>query len=202
VTRVFLISPVRLDGVRGHQLRHGGGALAKRLRTREGVPVAEAFAYVSGLYFRGKLSYARTFARPPAGSRWLADGALVITANRGLVPADSHLTLAQLEAFVETAIDADEPGFTRPLLRDAARLAEGIGETGEVVLLGSVATAKYVAPLVEVLGSRLVYPASLKGLGDMSRGALLLRAARSRAELEYAPADEIPALVRRRARRP
>src|SRR5258705_137811 len=56
-----------------------------------------------------------------------------------------------------------------------------------VVLLGSIATGKYVDCLLEVFGPRLVFPAAFVGRGDMSRGGLLLRAARSGKELAYTP---------------
>jgi hypothetical protein len=60
---------------------------------------------------------------------------------------------------------------------------------GEVVLLGSVASAKYVDPLLSVFGQRLSFPPTFVGRGDMSRGGLLLRCVRSGEELEYAPVD-------------
>ena len=46
----------------------------------------------------------------------------------------------------------------------------------QFVLLGSVATDKYVGPLLDVFGDRLYFPATFAGRGDMSRGGLLLRA--------------------------
>jgi hypothetical protein len=56
-----------------------------------------------------------------------------------------------------------------------------------VVLLGSIATGKYTSALLEVFGRRLLFPAAFVGRGDMSRGGLLLRAARSGEELSYIP---------------
>ena len=56
-----------------------------------------------------------------------------------------------------------------------------------VVLLGSIATSKYVEPLLEVFGDRLLFPAEFVGRGDMSRGGLMLRSARAGAELTYVP---------------
>ena len=55
-----------------------------------------------------------------------------------------------------------------------------------IVLLGSIATGKYVDPLLTVFGERLLFPESFVGRGDMSRGGLLLRATREGTELEYA----------------
>jgi len=57
----------------------------------------------------------------------------------------------------------------------------------EIVLLGSVASDKYVDPLLGVFGERLVFPPSFVGRGDMSRGGLLLRCVRSGEELTYVP---------------
>jgi hypothetical protein len=89
-------------------------------------------------------------------------------------------------------VDAGEPRFVEPLVRDARALAARLGEGGaeyEVVLLGSVASPKYVAPLLGVLGRRLFFPPDFVGRGDMSRGGLLLRAVRAGVELEYAPVE-------------
>jgi hypothetical protein len=61
-----------------------------------------------------------------------------------------------------------------------------------------VATGKYLDVLLDVVGERLLFPTDFVGRGDMSRGALLLRAARERTELAYEPA--LTAV--RRGRRP
>jgi hypothetical protein len=57
----------------------------------------------------------------------------------------------------------------------------------KVVLLGSVATPKYVEPLLGIFGERLMFPAEFAGRGDMSRGGLMLRCARSGEQLTYVP---------------
>ena len=57
-------------------------------------------------------------------------------------------------------------------------------ETG-VVLLGSIATGKYVDILLHHFGKRLLFPGDFVGRGDMSRGGLLLRCAKDRQELPY-----------------
>ena len=154
--------------------------LAERLRSG-GVGIGEAFAFLSGLYFRGKLAYAERFARPPAH----VPGVLVITATRGLMPAQAMVGPDDLRDFGSVDIRADDPRYREPLERDVRRLAAH-PET-EIVLLGSVATGKYVDVLVEILGERVVFPADFVGRGDMSRGALLLRAAREGRELDYRP---------------
>jgi hypothetical protein len=114
-------------------------------------------------------------------------GALVITQNRGLVPVDTRICLEHLESFAETNIHPDEPTFRRPLDRDARALADALGPDGEVVLLGSIASAKYVDALVGVFQERLLFPTDFVGRGDMSRGGLLLRAVDANTELVYAP---------------
>ena len=56
-----------------------------------------------------------------------------------------------------------------------------------MVLLGSIATGKYVDALLDALGPRLLFPTDFVGRGDMSRGGLLLRSAREGRELDYIP---------------
>ena len=68
-----------------------------------------------------------------------------------------------------------------------------------MVLLGSVASGKYVDVLLPILGDRLRYPTAFVGRGDMSRGGLMLRSAASGDELEYGP---LTAGVRPRGPRP
>jgi hypothetical protein len=189
MARVFLLSPARLDGRRGQLLFRQGAVfpIAAALRTREGCPIGDVFAFVSGLYFRGKLTYANAFARAPAGAAWVGRGALVITQNRGLVPVDTRICLEHLESFADTDIHPAEPAFRRPLERDARALADALGPDGEVVLLGSIASAKYVDALVGVFRERLLFPTDFVGRGDMSRGGLLLRAVDANTELVYAP---------------
>jgi len=184
-SRIFLLSPAGCSGKRAELLLREGARfdLALRLREPQGVALGEVFAFLSGLYFRGKLAYARAFARPPEGT----PGALVITSNAGLVPTQRPVTVEALRGYSQVAIDAAEPRYRRPLLRDASRLARLAGPGAEVVLLGSIATGKYVEPLLEVFGPRLLFPPEFVGRGDMSRGGLLLRHAREGRELSYLP---------------
>lgn len=180
--RVFVLSPAHCGGKRAELLLSGRGRfpLAERLRTA-GAPLGEAFSFVSGLYFRGKLAYSTRFARPPAGEAPVQ----VITANRGLLAADTVVRIEDLREFGCVDIRAGDPRYRGPLERDLARLAS-IPEL-ELVLLGSVATGKYVDVLLEAVGEQLLFPPEFVGRGDMSRGALLLRAAREGTELVYAP---------------
>ena len=64
--RIFLLSPAHCGGKRAELLLGGGGrfALARQLQQDETIPLDEAFTFLSGLYFRGKLAYARRFAWP------------------------------------------------------------------------------------------------------------------------------------------
>lgn len=179
--RQFLLSPAHCGGRRTRLLLRDSAnfPLARRFREGERVTLGEAFSFLSGLYFRGKLEYARRFSvPPPRGS-----GVLVITANRGLIPADSPVTLPELEAFAAVDIIANDPRYRLPLERDA--LVLGANSDTEFVLLGSVASDKYAEVLISALGTRLLYPLDFVGRGDMSRGALMLRAARSGEELKY-----------------
>ena len=166
-----------------------------RLRDEQ-LTIGEAFAFLSGLYFRGKLAYARAFGRSPAG----AAPALVITPTRGLVLPEATITAAMFDEFASVDLGMNEPRFRTPLSRDVQALASTLPADVRVVLLGSVATGKYVDVLAGPLGRRLHYPSSFIGRGDMSRGGLLLRSARSGVELEYAVLD--PGAVRRGPRPP
>ena len=154
------------------------------MRTSAGVPLGQIFSFLSGLYFRGKLEYASTWASPPDGT----SGVFVMTAGDGLCLPQTRVGIDVLERWAATPIDVREPRYTGPLLRDARTLASSIGDGAcEVVLLGSVATGKYVDLLQEVFGTRLLFPVEFVGRGDMSRGGLLLRSARDRRELRYQP---------------
>ena len=180
--RVFLLSPASTSGKRAHILLREEARfdLALAIRSREGAPLGDVFAFLSGLYFRGKLAYARRFA---------PDSAYVITASAGLVSPDTRVRRADLRRHARVPIDVSADAFRRPLARDTRRLNRELDPDGEVVLLGSIATDKYVAALLEAFGPRLLFPPDFVGRGDMSRGGLLLRAARAGEELPYAPVE-------------
>jgi hypothetical protein len=183
--RAFLLSPARSDGKRAAMLLRRGAAfdLARRLRSREGAAVGEVFSFASGLYFRGKLTYARAFAERSSG----ACEAYVIVPGRGLMRPDERVRAGDLRAFGGVAVDAAEAAFAGPLDAAARALAAGLGPRDVVVLLGSIASGKYVDVLLPVLGTRLCFPKDFVGRGDMSRGGLLLRCAREARELDYVP---------------
>jgi hypothetical protein len=185
---IFLLSPATLSGLRAQQLASPDARFdtARRFRSPGGVPVAEAFAFMSALYFRGKIAYARHFARPPAA---LGDGIFVILPGFGLQPPDWALTPERMEKLRRTPVDVASRAYVRPLREAALAVRAHLGD-GRAVLLGSVATGKYVDVLLPIFGEQLLFPRSFVGRGDMSRGALMLRAARSGEELEYATLDE------------
>jgi hypothetical protein len=158
--------------------------LACRLRG-EGAPLGELFAFLSGLYFRGKLAYATAFADPPPS----CPGVLVVTPCRGLLPPDTPISAAGLREFAATAIGKDVEAYARPLLRDARRLARRAGPGTEFVLLGSIATDKYLDVLLRSFGPRLMFPRDFVARGDMSRGGLMLRRAADGEELDYVRAQ-------------
>ena len=183
---MFLLSPASSTGKRCQQLLapEAGFELALRLR-HEGAPLGEVFSFMSALYFRGKLTYARRFAAPPPDCA----GVQVITPHRGLVAPERELRLGELRAFAEVEIDARDERYAAPLRESAEALRSRLPRDGEVVLLGSIATAKYVDVLLPLFGRSLLFPSDFVGRGDMSRGGLLLRAARDGTELAYRPVD-------------
>ena len=184
VSRIFLLSPANASGIRAKLILREQARFPLALRLRDGkLTLGEAFSFISGLYFRGKLAYARAFAQPPPRS----PGALVITACGGLLSPDVLLTRDALCAISAAPVSASETRYLIPLERDARQLAEQVGPQCEVVLLGSVATPKYVEPLSRIFGERLRFPAEFAGRGDMSRGGLMLRCARSGVQLTYVP---------------
>jgi hypothetical protein len=182
--RIFLLSPANPSGVRAQLLMRDGAAfaLAQRLR-RQGLTLGDAFSFISGLYFRGKLTYASAFAVAPKG----VPGALVITACGGLIPPETLMNREQLSLISSVPIEASEPRYRIPLERDARLVAAHLTDDCEVVLLGSIATPKYVEPLLGIFGDKLVFPAEFAGRGDMSRGGLMLRCVREGVELNYVP---------------
>ena len=180
-SRVFLLSPAFCGGERAKLLFNPAASfpLAVQLRDR-GVPIGDLFAFLSGLYFRGKLAYSRAFTRAPRG----APGVLVITPTRGLLDPETILTFDTLCEFAKVNIAEQGERFLAPLARDAQELAAASGRA-HAILLGSIATDKYVGTLAAAFGDRLRFPAEFVGRGDMSRGGLLLRSVRDAPELEY-----------------
>jgi hypothetical protein len=184
IGRIFLLSPANVSGVRAGLILREEASFPSALRLRDGrLTLGEAFSFISGLYFRGKLAYARAFAQPPPN----AAGTLVITACGGLLSPETLLTREALREISSVPVAASEARYRIPLERDARLLADQTGTTCDVILLGSIATPKYVEPLLKIFGERLLFPAEFAGRGDMSRGGLMLRCARSGVQLNYVP---------------
>ena len=175
--RVFLLSPANCRGLRARQVLSPKATfpVAARLRN-EGLPIGELFAHMSGLYFRGKITYAQKFGR-----------AFVITPDQGLIPAETTITSQVLIRYAGADIDVANLRYRTPLEQTARALSDEAGEHAQFVLLGSIASEKYVQVLAAIYGSRLVFPSTFVGRGDMSRGGVLLRAAAASKELEYVP---------------
>jgi hypothetical protein len=183
---IFLLSPAHCGGKRAEMLLRNDADfdLASRFRT-EGASLGEVFSFVSGLYFRGKLAYSTRFGQsPPPFPR-----ALVITTGRGLVDPATRVGPSDLRNFADVPIDPGDPRYTRPLERDVRRLAMELTADSRVVLLGSIATSKYVELLLSEVGDRLHFPDPFVGMGDMQRGALMLQAVSAGEELTYIRAD-------------
>lgn len=186
---VFLLSPAFCGGRRAAVLLNPKSPAVTAHALRAGtLSLGSAFAFMSGLYFRGKLAYAERFGR-----------ALVITPTRGLQPPSLPFTLALLREFAVGDVSLDSPIYRSALERDIHAMAKTLTRGSQVVLLGSVASGKYVDVLLPVLGDRLRYPTAFVGRGDMSRGGLMLRSAASGDELDYGP---LTAGVRPRGPRP
>ena len=183
MSRIFLLSPAKCSGIRASYLLRDGARseLAQRLRTKEGAPLGEIFCFMSGLYFRGKLQYAQAFGHPLPGY----DAALVIAPGLGFVSAQTQLTLRELCRMAEIPVDLRDRRYRGPIEEHAGKLARLLGPSDQIVLLGSVATRKYVDPLLSILPDHLYFPREFVGRGDMSRGAMMLRCARARTELDY-----------------
>src|SRR5256714_14697440 len=129
--------------------------LARTLAGKSGAPIADVFTFLSGLYFRGKIAYATAFARPTRGT----PGVLVITPTRGLIDARTRIRLQDLREFAAVDIHENDPRYRLPMERDARRLATKLSAKSEVILLGSIATGKYVDVLLANFGQRLRFPA-------------------------------------------
>ena len=181
--RIFLLSPAYAGGKRARMILSNRAEfeLAQKLRSKRGAPIATVFTFLSGLYFRGKIAYANAFARPATG----ISGIFVITPTRGLVDARTPIRLDDLREFATVDIHGDDPRYRGPIERDARVLAKKLPPRSEIILLGSIATGKYVNVLLASFGDRLRFPVDFVGRGDMSRGGLMLRRAADRQELPY-----------------
>lgn len=199
MNRVFVLSPASCNGLRARWVlkKNSCSVLARRLR-EVGVPLGEVFTYLSALYFRGKLAYAQAYAEPPPG----CPGILIITPTAGLVSHDALIRMSRLRGFARVPIHLNNRLYSSTLRRSARKVATEIGPACEVILLGSVGTGKYLDILGPIFGGRLRVPAEFVGLGDMSRGGLLLRSVRENRQLSYINATSLVVLRPRLRKKP
>jgi hypothetical protein len=197
MNRVFVLSPANCNGLRARWVlrRNSRLELAQRLRGC-GAPLGEVFSFLSALYFRGKLAYANAFTRPPADCA----GIFIITPSAGLVPHDTLIRHPRLRGFGRVPIHIKNRLYCSALRRSAKKLAGEMNSDCEVILLGSIASGKYLDILSPIFGSRLRVPAEFMGLGDMSRGGLLLRCVKENNELEYTDSAALLAAAVKRSR--
>lgn len=195
--RVFVLSPANCNGLRARWVlrKNSRSEIAQRLRG-EGATLGEVFSFLSALYFRGKLAYARTFTEPPPD----CPGIFIITPTDGLMPHDTIIRFPKLRSFSRGRIHIKDHRYGNALRRGAKSLLAQMGSDCELVLLGSLATGKYLDLLMPVFENRLRVPEEFIGLGDMSRGGLLLRCVRDKQQLNYIDAAGASALARRRDR--
>jgi hypothetical protein len=181
--RIFLLSPAKAGGPRYSMLLWERADFDLARRVRQGAAtIGEIYSFISGLYFRGKMVYAEAFPAAPPG----LPPALVIVPGAGLIPPETIVNIDQLHTIAEISVAEENQSFRGPLT-EAARLLDERAADCSYVLLGSVASGKYTAPLLDVFGERLLFPVDFVGRGDMSRGGLMLRQARSGVELPYVP---------------
>lgn len=187
MNRIFLLSPASCGGKRAQFLLNPDVTFDLATRVRAGqATLAEVYSFLSGLYFRGKIAYARHFAH----SQPKLSPYYVITPSRGLLSGDEKIDLALLEEFSRVSIAVNEERYAEPFRRDLSLLAAKADADISIILLGSIATDKYVKFVLEFFAGRLHFPKQFVGRGDMSRGGLLLRAVAADSELEYAALTE------------
>jgi hypothetical protein len=183
-SRVFLLSPAKAGGPRYTTLLREQSDLDLAIRLRQGTAtIGEVYAFISSLYFRGKVAYVDAFC----AARGATSSALVIVPGLGLVPLGTPVSIEQLRMIASIPVDEGNQTYRDALVRAARSLHQSAGPNCLFVLLGSIASGKYTGPLLEVFGDRLVFPVEFVGRGDMSRGGLMLRCASSKVELSYVP---------------
>jgi hypothetical protein len=147
------------------------------------VTIEDAFIYTSSLYFRGKMAYAKQFVVAPDACA--GEGIYIIAPGYGLVHPNWPIALQKLQRLSQVPVDSRVEDYRQPLVRSARALARKLPADTKVVLLGSLMPGKYLHVLRPIFRERLIVPQKFIGMGDMRRGALLLRAAFCGQELEY-----------------
>ena len=200
--RVFLLSPATAHGPKASTLVEDPPRTpaARRLHMPGGMTLGALFTHLSGLYFTGKLAYAREFANAPSGLG--SRGIHVVTFTHGLLDPETMVDPDMLRLF--RAAGTSEPGgMQREQLEASAReLARALGDTEcDVILLGSVHSTKYTEILEPIFGERLRVPRDLVRRGHLQRGGLLLECVQSRRELDYIALDEVREMLASAGRR-
>jgi hypothetical protein len=163
-SKIFLLSPARMGGARSAMLFRAEAGFDLAVRLRQGkASIGEAYAFISGLYFRGKLAYAEAFASPPPGH----PPALVIVPGLGLLAPETAMNWERLRDTGSVDVSEGNADFRAPLLRDATLLNQSAGRECRFVLLGSIASPKYTEPLLTIFEDRILFPADFVGRGDM-----------------------------------
>jgi hypothetical protein len=181
LSKIFLLSPANMRGPRGKQLLTRCARL-QASRTLA-VTIEDAFIYTSSLYFRGKMAYAKQFVVAPAACG--GEGIYIIAPGYGLVRPNWPIALPKLQRLSQVPVDSRVKDYRQPLVKSARALARKLPADTKVVLLGSLMPGKYLHVLRPIFRERLIVPQKFIGMGDMRRGALLLRAAFCGQELEY-----------------
>ena len=112
----------------------------------------------------------------------VALGASLLVAVLALTP---HLRSGSLLAPGAETEPLPPVAAARDSRADAKALAQALGPRGEPILLGSIATRKYLDVLLAAFPQELLFPAEFVGRGDMSRGGLMLRSVDAHLELAY-----------------
>jgi hypothetical protein len=110
---------------------------------------------------------------------------MIITPTTGLMRPDITIRVPTLRGFARVPIHLKNRRYCSTLKQSASKLAIDTGSDCELILLGSIGTGKYLDILGPIFGSRLRIPREFVGLGDMSRGGLLLRCVRENRQLNY-----------------
>jgi hypothetical protein len=185
--RIFLLSPANASGIRGQRLLDATSQSELALRLRQtGARLGDVYRNISSLYFRGKLEYAQRFRNPPHP----AAGVQIIT-GVGLMLPETLVRFDEFRQLSAISIDARNERYRQPLVADLMRLRETVGVHVDIILLGSIATSKYIDPIESVFGEHVLVPRDFVGCGDMRRGSLLLQCCMQGTELEYVPVGRI-----------
>src|SRR5262245_61137673 len=99
---VFLLSPAYCGGRRARIALNPKSESVVARHLREGqLDLGAAFAFFSGLYFRGKLGYATAFGRSTLPG---VTATQIITPTRGLMPPETIVSAGLIEEFASVDV--------------------------------------------------------------------------------------------------